>query len=369
MGRCEPNKHDLRYYIGVFNSRTKEVRVHAAPKVEVVRCIHGHIVRDVNIEKRGEHLTFYEARVALGYEFGTKKAKNVLANQEINKVDHAAMNESISSEIMDQVTLNKDMPTSAQLGITMKEERPLPKYNITAPSAEQVYDRTDVIPAEEWEMLDISLWIKTKNVRTSSEFVNQRINRWLEDESNRHTHKLKLCRYIDYVVRFFREQATHRGKLPSVGAMQKVFGMAPQVVVEGLYNRFAERTTPGSKGGDDRYIVSPAHALKAMFYLAVCCLMVDNYDVDMLDLKNDLGLMPREYAQSRLAKSRKSANSAIRMADAFKQVGCKIRDLTAAQIASQKLTKAEAAQHKRAVLTIPLEFPAPPRRRVNSQKR
>jgi len=34
-----------------------------------------------------------------------------------------------------------------------------------------------------------------------------------------------------------------------------------------------------------------------------------------------------------------------------------------------KITKAEAMQHKRAVLKVPLEFPPPPRRRMAKDKR
>jgi DNA-directed RNA polymerase I subunit RPA49 len=38
--------------------------------------------------------------------------------------------------------------------------------------------------------------------------------------------------------------------------------------------------------------------------------------------------------------------------------------MTKTQYTSAKMTKAEAAQHKKAVLKIPLEFPPPPRKRA-----
>ena len=53
-----------------------------------------------------------------------------------------------------------------------------------------------------------------------------------------------------------------------------------------------------------------------------------------------------------------------RLAAAFKEVGCSIKELSKTQSAAMKMTKAEASQHKRAVLKIPLEFPPPPRKRT-----
>jgi DNA-directed RNA polymerase I subunit RPA49 len=54
---------------------------------------------------------------------------------------------------------------------------------------------------------------------------------------------------------------------------------------------------------------------------------------------------------------------------AFKEVGCSVKELTKQQFTAMNMNKAEALQHKRAVLKIPLEFPKPPVRRVASSGR
>ena len=41
--------------------------------------------------------------------------------------------------------------------------------------------------------------------------------------------------------------------------------------------------------------MSPRLEQKILYYIAILCLIVDGYDVDMFDLKNDLGILPREY--------------------------------------------------------------------------
>lgn len=58
-----------------------------------------------------------------------------------------------------------------------------------------------------------------------------------------------------------------------------------------------------------------------------------------------------------------------RVVMAFKEVGCSVRELTKTQFMSMKMTKAEAAQHRRAILKIPLEFPSAPRRKAQQRGR
>lgn len=44
-----------------------------------------------------------------------------------------------------------------------------------------------------------------------------------------------------------------------------------------------------------RYTVSPRLENKLMYHIAVLCLMVDDYDVDIYDLKVDMNITPKEY--------------------------------------------------------------------------
>jgi len=156
------------------------------------------------------------------------------------------------------------------------------------------------------------------------------------------------------LVDFYLFQQRGRGRLPPPSRAKSAFSAGNPVLVESFYNKFTE-TTSGQvkkdeqgriKDDGDRYVVSPRLEQKVLYYMAVLCLMVDKFDVDLYDLKHDLNILPKELAQ------------------AFKEVGCSIRDISKTQLAASKLTKAEAAQHKRAVLKIPLEFPPPPRKRA-----
>lgn len=131
-------------------------------------------------------------------------------------------------------------------------------------------------------------------------------------------------------------------------------GAAP-TIIESLYRKFTETThdptakssTDGSgpKHGGERATISPRLEQKLMYWIAVIALMVDDYDVDLYELRRDLNVQPKDIALT------------------FKEVGCVVREMTKVQTAAANMTKAEASQHRRAVLKVPLEFPAAPRKR------
>lgn len=104
---------------------------------------------------------------------------------------------------------------------------------------------------------------------------------------------MKILRYIAHMIDFYLFQLRGRGKLPAMDRAKKALGF-DQVLIEGFYKRFAEKTSSG-EGGGDRWAVSPSLANKLLYYMAVLCLMVDHYDVDLYDLKMDLGLQTKEY--------------------------------------------------------------------------
>lgn len=52
------------------------------------------------------------------------------------------------------------------------------------------------------------------------------------------------------------------------------------------------------------------------------------------------------------------------MNNVFKQIGCKLKDVTTAQASIYGYSKAEAKQHKLADLPAQPDFPKPPSRRI-----
>jgi hypothetical protein len=56
-----------------------------------------------------------------------------------------------------------------------------------------------------------------------------------------------------------------------------------------ILSELSDIDTPSS------FRVSPRLEQKILYYLAVLCLIVDQWDVDLFDLKHDLNIPPREY--------------------------------------------------------------------------
>jgi len=118
----------------------------------------------------------------------------------------------------------------------------------------------------------------------------------MEDTSKRHTRELKILKYIASLIEFYVFQQNGKNRLPPLSKTKSAFYGTSPIVVEGFYRRFAEvRSGTQAKDKAERYTVSPRLESKLLYYLAVLCLMVDRYDVDLFDLKHDLNIMPREY--------------------------------------------------------------------------
>lgn len=236
-----------------------------------------------------------DSRAALGRQFGTKKAQKALLSREMNKIDISDMHGAVTTSIISQVEENtKDMPTSAQLGTQLLETRPIPKANKDAARPEDVYDLDDIISAEEWNVLWVRDWEKGEVVGTKSTYVASRVAKLAADEGAKgRVRRLKVLRYVGHLIDFYLFQVRGRGRLPAMDRAKKALGI-DQVLVEAFYGRFGEKTVSG-EGGSDRWSVSPGLANKVLYYLAVLCLMVDFWEVDLFELKADLGLQTKEW--------------------------------------------------------------------------
>lgn len=215
----------------------------------------------------------------------------------MNRIDVTDMDTTVTTSIISQVEENtKDMPTTAQLGTQLLSTRPIPPVNKEATKPDEVYNIDDVVGPEEMGALWVREWEKGEVGGVRSTYVASRLARITAQEGGGtgRVRVLKVLRYVGVLIDFYLFQAKGRGRLPAMGAAKKALGV-DQVVVEGLYGKFAEKTASGGVGGGgERWGVSPALANKVLYYLAVACLVVDRWEVDLFELKADLGLQTKE---------------------------------------------------------------------------
>lgn len=102
-------------------------------------------------------------------------------------------------------------------------------------------------------------------------------------------------------------------------------------------------------------------------HIAACALFVDNFEVDVFDLREDLRVDNKTYVLRLLAFPQSHVSKALRrITQYFHELGCKVNPPTEAERTKLKITKAEAVNHRVAKLKIPLDFP---KQRVMASKR
>lgn len=92
-----------------------------------------------------------------------------------------------------------------------------------------------------------------------------------------------------------------------------------------------------------------------MTHIAAAALIVDEFAVDVNDLREDLKLENKEYVLHLTVSANWLTSSRIKQY--FAELGCKLSAPTQTDLSNLKLTKAESANHFIAKLKLPLAFP------------
>jgi DNA-directed RNA polymerase I subunit RPA49 len=281
-----------------------------------------------------------ELRNTLGQTFGTKKAKRAIAsftenaispeksareaNGKAPKLDSAA--QAMISNIADATA---GMASRDELAAAADAAKPRPKPNIGAQDIKDVYTTDSLIGDSIMAHIPVREWASTlkanKEVVTNSRFVSHRVTKVATN-----VEKLKILRYMLLALEILRVSKP-KGKsymLPRRDELKTLVGDMPEAVLESFKRKFS----------DSGFISKFKFDLLTTHLCAMACL-VDNYEVDVWDLKNDLKLEIRPMAQY------------------FHEIGCKVGTFPEAERKRLGMEKAAAAQRRIAKLKLPLDFP------------
>jgi DNA-directed RNA polymerase I subunit RPA49 len=285
-----------------------------------------------------------QLRNDLGQTFGTKKAKKAIASLTENAINpnksarqtspggsQRTKIDSVATAMLESMAeATGGMATRDELAAAVDESKPRPKANLAAEHVKDVYtiesligqDIIKVIPVREWQDA-----VKAKQeVITKSKYVAHRLQRVAND-----VQKLKALRYILSLLEFFgsaRPKGRGMRQLPYKEGLRAAVPGVPEAVVEHLRRKFSINGQMLKFQTD--LLITHACAL---------ALIVDNFEVDMYDLREDLHLEVKEISQY------------------FHEIGAKV--VAANEVEKKKLLldKAAAAQRKFARLRLPLDFP------------
>lgn len=179
------------------------------------------------------------------------------------------------------------MASRDELAQRAEDAKPRPKANKDSTDIKDVYtidslignDIAKLVPSKQWQDA-----IKAnKNVLLPSRFVANRMQ-----NHGANVEKLKILRYMLLLIEILNACKSNRGvrNLPRRDELKKLLGDTPEAVLESIKRKFTEGTSITKFGAD----------LIITHLCALACL-VDNFEVDTFDLKEDLKLENKEMSQ------------------------------------------------------------------------
>ncbi|KAF1971799.1 DNA-directed RNA polymeras-like protein I 49 kDa polypeptide [Bimuria novae-zelandiae CBS 107.79] len=342
------SESNLRDYIGVYDPASGKMQLMPMKRVTVRSTLRSETEELQKKQARIEaaQSTFTAKRHALAAEFGSKRSRKAIEDMTQNAIQRgdATKDEGIAQNVLQGMADATDaMPTSKQLAAAVDESKPRPRANLDAEYPVDVYPIDVVVGKELMAMIEVSDWVSAseagEGVVVTSRFVAMRITKLAKYKQYQ---KLKLLRFILLCIKLNDVAKPGKGprRLPPKGKFEAAMGEdVPEALANTIRRRFASENNDLPRWNIDNLIT---HACAA-------ALIVDDFEVDVNDLKQDFKLENKDIKQY------------------FAELGCRLSAPTEADRNKLKITKAESTSHTIAKLKLPLQFPqlrrGPPKRR------
>lgn len=324
----------MNHFIGVYDPQTGKLQVVEAKKLVVRGVVRDKKDAENESAQRDAKQTMMELKADLGETFGTKKAKKAIRDTVLNAISpQKKPGEKSSMKIDNAAKAVLNTVGEVALGMATREElqavvdgaKPVPKANLEAVDIEDVYDPKVIIGSDILNLVPIREWQEKarhkESIQVPSRFVAARVNNLaLNDEA---LTRLRVLRYYYFVLLFFlhTKPGKQRGtrQLPAREKLREALAPAPEAVIENIRRKFSD-------AGEMRKF----HIDLLMTHCCAFAAIVDNFEVDTQNLKDDLHL------------DQKAINSY------FHEIGGRVKPVT---------NKQEGRTTHLAKLRLPLDFP------------
>ncbi|KAH8843383.1 hypothetical protein MCOR07_004791 [Pyricularia oryzae] len=283
----------LRHYIGVFDPKTGELEVVEARKVTVRGSVRSQQA-PAEAMSAIESKTNMDMRTDLGQAFGTKKAKKALVSKvenAITAINNASSRDSGAGEaaLMASIkTAAANMPTRDELQAAVDGAKPVPKGNYDAAEIQDVYDPDQIIGSDVLNAIPVRDWQTAnkndENVQLTSRYVANRLRRVGEHAES--LKRLRILRYLYFLMTFIKIAKPGKNgvrKLPPRDKLREALSPAPDIVLDSLRHKFADGTQ--------------MRKIHADLIMTTCCVLasiIDSFEVDTFDLREDLQLEQKQ---------------------------------------------------------------------------
>ena len=288
-----------------------------------------------------------QQRQELGREFGTKKAKKIIADKTSNAiVNRDPKGKNKTNDVQDAVL--QSMPDAGTAAVNPDDElgaslasKPIPKPNLAAENIEDVYPFSTLVPPAEARMLDITSWQaetqKGNAVNFAHRFPAYRLNHLVQTDQ---TQRLKALKYLHLLLSFHDALPTSSGrtgkKVPKKDVLVQKLSAFPEALVSLVRKRFASESNELTKW----------HMQNLYTHICALSLFVDGWVTDTRNLKDDLRVEGKELQQY------------------FRELGCRFGPPTEGERERFEVKKGKESGLRVGKLRLPLEFPKARRTRA-----
>ncbi|KAL2282742.1 hypothetical protein FJTKL_10364 [Diaporthe vaccinii] len=322
----------LKHYVGLFDPASGQLQLVEAKKMSIRGSVRAQQAPQEDMESRKLSQTTMNLKADLGQTFGTKKAKKALAAITENAISPRkpqggdapqaldASDKALMATIKD-VTMS--VATKEDLQNAMDAAKPVPRGNYEAEEIQDVYRPENLIGKDILELIQVNDWAEAvknnEDIQLRSRFVAHRINRIGSGESA--VLRLRVLRYLYFLVLLYltSKKGKDRGTRDVLrkDKLTEELAPAPPPVVESIRRKFS-----------DNGVMRKQHVDLLATHCAAFACILDNFETNTWDLKEDLGLDQKQMTQY------------------FMEIG-----------AMMKKVKAEGRMDSIARLRLPLVFP------------
>lgn len=330
----------LSHYIAVYDEASKQLQVIPSHYLELRSTLRPEPKDEAEKAKR----TLTQQRADLGQQFGTKKAKKIIADRTVNAIVH---NDPGKAGSKAQDLILESMSQSALPNLTGDEQieselasKPIPKPNLAAKEVKDIYPFDTLIPPDHATLINIKEWQEAgkddKEIGFQHRYPARRVGPLAKrDEILR----LKALRYLTLLLEFHATltQAGRDGKkVPKKDQLAKKLASWPQQLVDKVRIRFSN---PQNE-------LSGWHVQNLRTHACALSLYVDGWTTDTSDLRDALRVENKDVTKY------------------FRELGCKVAGPTEAEAKNvnewfgvKPMSKEVARSVRIARLKLPLDFP------------
>ncbi|KAK1756161.1 DNA-directed RNA polymerase I subunit rpa49 [Echria macrotheca] len=309
--RLKGTETALRHFIGILDPNTGKMELVESRRMLVRGSARARKASDEAFKAPAARQAHFDMKTELGEAFGTRKAKKALKSVTENTLVASGDPSKMGTGdvvLMDTIKdATENMATREDLQAAIEDARPVPRGHYDAEVIQDVYIPTEIIGAEILNAIPVLEWqeaVKAKEpINVPSRFVAHRINRVAHNENA--TQRLKVMRYLLCMIIFLatarpgKERGTK--SIAKRDMLRTSMPGTPDVVIESIRRKFS-----------DNGVMRKAHIDLLMTHICVFACLIDNYEVNTMDLREDLKMEPKVLNQyfmeigARITQSKKA---------------------------------------------------------------